>query len=524
MTKLAIVFFFISLFILSCARSRSGPGGINERNYMVIRGDLEGLSDSSWIILKIWDDVINTRAPNSTPFREYKCVLDSGKFLFHIDSIYNLVYISLSYSDGENYDASLGGVNLYLAEPGDSINIKIYNNRVGFYGIGASKYNCRYALDSLALSSMDRKGVQRFRNPIEQMRYYDTSFAVNWLEKTIEDFKYVDLIKDRKLGLLKGYRSMISRPSYETMMLDIESKSLTTKLYIIRTANTHLEQLKPLIRTTHDRKRVLCQQVAVRRLYVGEVTIDSNKDISIKARNISKNYTQFLFQKILLEREYKNNSARGDYYKIKSSYNGIIRDKLLVSYFLYDFDHLPNPNEIISDALTIVKNSECRQVIANIGNRRKGLTGYNFNLPNERGEMVSLEEFRGKIVVLDFWFTGCAGCSKFYKNVLSYVEERYRCNPNVAFVTISIDYNKAMWLKSIQKSLYTTGENENVTNLYTGGAGTECDVIAYYNISSYPHPLLIDDKGVIICNNERLLRDRDSLVTLISNALKKING
>ena len=44
-----------------------------------------------------------------------------------------------------------------------------------------------------------------------------------------------------------------------------------------------------------------------------------------------------------------------------------------------------------------------------------GKYAYNFNLPDTLSKRVQLSEFKGKVVFIDFWYTGCTNCVEFYK-------------------------------------------------------------------------------------------------------------
>jgi len=60
-----------------------------------------------------------------------------------------------------------------------------------------------------------------------------------------------------------------------------------------------------------------------------------------------------------------------------------------------------------------------------------------FSLPDLSGEMVSLKDFRGNLVLVDFWATWCVPCRKSLPE-LAALEKKYR-NQGVTVLGLSVD-------------------------------------------------------------------------------------
>lgn len=140
---------------------------------------------------------------------------------------------------------------------------------------------------------------------------------------------------------------------------------------------------------------------------------------------------------------------------------------------------------------------------------------YNFSLPDTNGEIVHLNDFKGKLVFLDFWFTGCGAC-KIYARTLSEVHEAFKDNPEVVFMTISIDKEPKKWKKSVEGGQYTSTE---AVNLYTEGKGSAHPLIEHYDVKGYPHPIIIDQKGTIY-KSSGLRLPAEELVAIVNKALQ----
>ncbi|MCK7559451.1 TlpA family protein disulfide reductase [Chitinophaga sedimenti] len=108
---------------------------------------------------------------------------------------------------------------------------------------------------------------------------------------------------------------------------------------------------------------------------------------------------------------------------------------------------------------------------------------------------VTLDGMKGKVVFVDFWFTGCGPCKMFYQKCLKLLEEKYKSRKDIVFVKISVDRSKENWLKSVESGEYTSLSS---INLFTDGLGSSHDIIKFYKVRGYPWPVLIDKKGRIV--------------------------
>jgi thiol-disulfide isomerase/thioredoxin len=81
-----------------------------------------------------------------------------------------------------------------------------------------------------------------------------------------------------------------------------------------------------------------------------------------------------------------------------------------------------------------------------------GKSSYNFSLPDSTGKMVSMKDFKGKVVLIDVWATWCGPCKAQFP-FLKEIEHEYANNKDLVFVGISLDKLevKQKWMAMIKK-------------------------------------------------------------------------
>jgi thiol-disulfide isomerase/thioredoxin len=138
-------------------------------------------------------------------------------------------------------------------------------------------------------------------------------------------------------------------------------------------------------------------------------------------------------------------------------------------------------------------------------------------LTSVHGKPVKLSDYNGKVVVIDFWFTGCINCMKFYQGELSAAEEHFSEDTGVVFISICIDKDKNIWLRSLGKGNYASKKS---VNLYTNGMGDQHPVIRIFRVVSYPQPIVLDRMGRVFSRSDSLTQP-GILTRTIEMALKK---
>lgn len=210
------------------------------------------------------------------------------------------------------------------------------------------------------------------------------------------------------------------------------------------------------------------------------------------AQNMIKDYS---LRKIAEKHDFgalnDNTNLWKKYQYFKKRYTGLVREKLIAALIL----SAPRSNDIgicYSDAKKFLTQKNFKTALDLYCQSLPGTPAYNFTLLDSNKTAHHLADFKGKVLILDFWFTGCGNCRELTPKLRT-VEEQFKNDPRVMFVSISSDKNFELWKSSLRGGLYTTSPAE--FNLYTGGNGMSDPLYKKTNTYSAPTLKLIDAKG-----------------------------
>lgn len=193
----------------------------------------------------------------------------------------------------------------------------------------------------------------------------------------------------------------------------------------------------------------------------------------------------------------KGHTSSYDYYK--KHYSGKLKERILTDY-LFRVQGNTSSDSLFHDAVTVIKDPYYLSEIAYFLKKQgRGERAADFSLFNANGDAVSLSNFKGKVVFLDFWFVGCAFCKSYFKNAVHPAEEFFRSDTSVVFVSICVEKDREKWIKNIKENTYTSSHS---VNLYTGSLAWLHPVIKQYAVVSAPKPLLIDKRGFIYTRSD----------------------
>ncbi|EOR96277.1 hypothetical protein ADIARSV_0512 [Arcticibacter svalbardensis MN12-7] len=422
----------------------------------------------------IYSNVLSNITDANKQHEEQFATLKNGEFDFLIDPFNKPAYFSLCKKEGIGAGTRyLDMLTLYLIEPGDSVTVHILK-------------------DTTYIPS-DHMVNSNTLGRLPEMEVFGTKYIK----------QYTHIFEGRgsaKFAFREELDRIVQNERLTTDQKKVLGLDLISSLKIMLTFNAS-ELLKA----------DLIGQIEILKLRTGiiekdfqETAIPASRDsIRPEIIAISKYYPLFLIERYMSLNVLNKEDKSEIYSQILTDYtDGNARDKLITLYLLRNASSV-SP-EIMEDAIMRVQTPYlAREVQELYGALSKGSVAYNFSLQDMEGKTVKLSDFKGKVVMMDFWFSGCGACKKYFTNMLSSVEEHFKDRRDVVFISVSIDRSKAVWLKSLDSKMYTS---DHAINLYTGGRGTKDPVIAHYKVSSCPWTLLIDKNGKIFSNRYSDLR------------------
>ena len=185
--------------------------------------------------------------------------------------------------------------------------------------------------------------------------------------------------------------------------------------------------------------------------------------------------------------------AYNDYYKGLSQINVIsIRDWFITNTIFFAFEHysFEETENITLDFLPKCKTTIYKDTLVShysmIKKFKQRAPAPEFTLKDENGKSVSLSDFKGKVVYLDFWGVYCAPCRSDIKNDVPKLHAKYH-DKDIVFINICADVNEEIWKKTLCE-IKLDG-----VNLLAGWPNSQ--VSKDYNINGVPHYMLIDKYG-----------------------------
>src|SRR5690606_29100264 len=114
-----------------------------------------------------------------------------------------------------------------------------------------------------------------------------------------------------------------------------------------------------------------------------------------------------------------------------------------------------------------------------------------FTLKDANGKDVTLQDFAGKVIYMDFWASWCAPCRAEMKNGAPKLHNIFADNENVVFLYINLDKTQAMGEKAIKE------DQIKGTHLFAGDFTPENPIAKAFNISGIPRYVIIGKDGKI---------------------------
>lgn len=405
-----------------------------------------------------------------------------GEFTFKIKTQSSPFHVTLFLSDkdGQQEDQpTCKVIDNYLIEAGDSIKIIFSGEKREFTGPGAPLFAAQYSLHEIDASNkkLETDAHRYFRND-----------KMSWLREK-------DSLLTSQLLMLSTYKSRISELAYGIIKADIIGVNRAWLYRRISFAGPFFVAGTPLDKDLEK----LCLELQHHADYIARDAPSA----------LSPEYVRYLYDKIRVEAKYNriiehtDPFINEDYFQdINKKFSGTLRDKLL-AYWLTAISSFNDLHEAdIYNALGVMTDPYYIAIAKELQARfSNGQELENYAFQDNTGRTVKISDFRGKIVLIDLWFSGCIPCLSVARG-LRQIEKKFENNKEVVFLSISTDNDRSKWLKSINNrnqlqasSYYISAQTKYV---FTNGTGQNNSFIKrYVPQGSYPTMLLIDRMGKI---------------------------
>jgi len=354
----------------------------------------------------------------------------------------------------------------YLVESGDKFKLNFKNTKLSITGENCANFKVQYQ-------------IWRIKSNYNQ-NHRQPDFNATTLE---HHFFILDSIAMEQFEFLKFHRKELSKRMYDYLSTNIiASANLTKYSYLNSYGIQYLDSLaNPILQSFYK------YQSKSKTLSISQNDFSSYSDY----------YVHYLIEKYkvdtcLVMKKPLNIVDCLSYFSQK--YKGHLKEQLITT-ILCDSKQFPKElSKWVANSLPFIENPAYRIVLTGIlSNRIEGAQAYNFSLRDLDDNIIQLAEYKDQVVLLDFWFTGCASCRQLAPTMLK-IEREFK-NDGVKFIGISIDKNRGQWLNSIKSGNYVSPD---IINLYTLGNGTQNPAIQNYKVHSYPTIVVITKKGQIL--------------------------
>jgi cytochrome oxidase Cu insertion factor (SCO1/SenC/PrrC family) len=416
----------------------------------------------------------------------------------------------------------------FLIEPGDSIRVGYLKNQPVFSGRGAVKFQLAHVIEEI-------------KDSLESTPEYKNLSSKYSSPTSVEDFMAWNTYLNKKMKLvmpvLEGTKSKLSEFAYLTFkiyLVEAIEKRRRWKFNSLRRAkepgqfnhyglsNKNLCEIYDSVFNKPSVKWLRYQQPFYARSFAWDMLhLDTYRE---KGRFFKTNVSDTAIlgadpadSFILL------------YNLAKKKYKGVLREELMAFTFwfaggvIHEVGFTPKVEALLMEYYAQPGYPKYKRAVKEYEMERRAkwnrIYAQEFQLSNAKGNLVTTQQFKGKIKVFDFWFTGCRGCIEMAP-ALRKVEEALAKDTNIVFLSVSIDKNREQWIKSIGQKRFTTGGG---VQLYTSGKGKDHEMIKKFFVESYPTLEIIDPSGLFIKFDKRKVDPRiDSGRTMIAFLQKQL--
>jgi hypothetical protein len=449
----------------------------------IINGHIEDGKKGDTLYLMVYagtysDNIVFNSDPHSTGISFFTAVTgDKGSFHFELPR-FSIHQIKITLNLKEGLDER---VILPMSPFNNHDSLKIRATRgshmfgIDISGRGAAKYNAKFRIT---------RAFYHFRDSIDHQQLKKSLFLPEEMNEIFHQSAR------EGLNQLDRFKNRIDNTTFQILRLDLLGDA----------HNWWLEKLANLNKGYSPDQQMAAQTIFERAVRRDSRVAPEIAELSINYLFLIYNMTidQLRLQRPLFDSATIRVKLCEIYDQLVTNYRGQLRENLVFQLLRYNPDmYLP-----LYDSTTVPFWKKAYSLFTNpalkayawkrIHFTQPGFDVYPFAFPDSTGQMVKLEQFKGKTILIDVWFTGCRGCLAYADWLKKEIYPVFDKDTNIVFISISGDISRNTWLSSIHSGRYTRPRNVNV---YTGGLGFTDPFMKYYDFQGGPYALLIDKNG-----------------------------
>jgi thiol-disulfide isomerase/thioredoxin len=409
---------------------------------------------------------------------------------------------SVNADHAEVIELNAGDLSLPIfTEPGDNLQLLIKNNSVSFYGKGAEQ------------NSFLKKFYDHFKNDFD-----DSTNSSKILTTGIDAYEM--MIFDSRKKQNEFFKTDPDKNKFSSAFAEFMQNTISYRYWSLLLSF-------PIINANNNKGLIVSPLPTV---MLDDMTkVQVNNDAAL----LTDTYREFLKYYVIYFTSQANNFNKfTDLSLSAEKKSALAKDKLKgeaykywISSFTMEECARLSPfmtKKLFADLKSVDKegsystivNQVCGERMAMKDEKKKDDQGATsaakasddeLDLTDANGKRVSLTEFKGKVVYIDFWASWCGPC----RGMMPYSKQLHerltdKEKKQIVFLYVSIDADPNAWKKGI-----TDNKIEGVNVLSQGNWNAK--VCKYFQIYSIPRYMIMDKKGDIVDFNAKRPADTSVL-------------
>ncbi|MCU0325936.1 MAG: TlpA family protein disulfide reductase [Spirosomaceae bacterium] len=466
-----------------------------DKLYRIILLILVSMSASSQGVFKLSGEVQNPteRRVLITLYRdwvgdeeEYEIPLDKdNRFVFEANLSTDIAYIDFYYAEE--------GFHYWIIQPKDQIELKIDNKdfwkSLNVSGNGSTKWN--YYLKQ-------KKEFEDSRDFVKEL--------ISWRKLTKSAFfRKIDGEQNEQLYFLEHFKDL------DANFVEVRKADIVGWLQNYKVEYLSTDEFKEQSET-QTRNELIIPKLS-----------DESKAKSLEFGNMQVNLLDLFVAKASEKK--KKDPIVSDYYNTLKAMHlqGDLPRELTERLMAFKLKiHADFPEEegiayaLMQDFDAFAQNRDFKNYINKrsslLKNLAKGSVAKSFTAKDINGKEVSLKDFKGKVVYIDFWASWCGPCIYDIRQMVK-VKERFRNNKNVIFIYVSLDkeneWREAVFENNVEGINLRVDENSSFAR--------------NYGVRAVPTYFLIDKNGYFAVSRvaDPSEEDGEALIKQIEEVLQK---